>query len=124
MGLLEISKSELIKSFPTVPSTRETSATNGRSENESRKNLSEHEKRSNQGPSEKSVIEAIEKANKDLISQKVNLKFSIHKETKEIVVKVINTETKEVLREIPSEKILDLVAKMWERAGLFVDERR
>ena len=39
------------------------------------------------------------------------------------MVKVINSETNEVIREIPPEKILDLVAKMWELAGILVDER-
>ena len=52
------------------------------------------------------------------------LEFSIHEGTKEIMVKVINTDTKEVVREIPAEKILDMVAKIWELAGIIVDERR
>jgi len=39
-------------------------------------------------------------------------------------VKVLDSETNEVIREIPPEKILDMVAKMWELAGLIVDERR
>jgi flagellar protein FlaG len=52
------------------------------------------------------------------------MEFSIHEKTKEIMVKVINSDTKEVIREIPQEKILDMVAKMWEMAGILVDERR
>ena len=32
--------------------------------------------------------------------------------------------TNEIIREIPPEKILDMVAKMWDTAGLIVDERR
>lgn len=39
------------------------------------------------------------------------------------MVKVVNTETDEVIREIPPEKILDMVAKMWELAGIMVDEK-
>ncbi|HQD29771.1 flagellar protein FlaG [Acetivibrio saccincola] len=72
----------------------------------------------------KEIIDAIEKANKAIIGARTQLEFSIHEGTKEILVKVINTETKEVIREIPSEKILDMVAKMWELAGTLVDERR
>ncbi|HOA97185.1 MAG TPA: flagellar protein FlaG [Acetivibrio saccincola] len=72
----------------------------------------------------KEIIDAIEKANKAIIGARTQLEFSIHEGTKEILVKVINTETKEVIREIPSEKILDMVAKMWELAGILVDERR
>ncbi|MEW9669515.1 flagellar protein FlaG [Ammoniphilus sp. 3BR4] len=73
---------------------------------------------------EKSVIEAIEKANKALKGMQTNLQFSIHEKTKQIMVKVMNSETNEVIRELPPEKVLDMVAKMWEIAGLFVDEKR
>ncbi len=67
------------------------------------------------------LIEAIERANKSLTGVNTNFKFSIHEDTKAIMVKVINSETQEVIREIPPEKILDMVAKMWEIAGIFVD---
>lgn len=48
--------------------------------------------------------------------------FSVHEGTKEIMVKVINEDTNEVIREIPPEQILDMVAKMWELAGILVDK--
>ena len=67
------------------------------------------------------LIEAIERANNTLRGINTNFKFSIHEETKAIMVKVINSDTQEVVREIPPEKILDMVAKMWEMAGIFVD---
>ena len=73
---------------------------------------------------EKSVIEAIEKANKKMSGQDIGFEFSVHEKTKQIVVKILNTDTKEVIREIPSEKILDMVASMCEMAGLFVDQKR
>ncbi len=74
--------------------------------------------------SEKAVIEAIERANKALEGVYTSFEFSIHDETHEIMVKVLNRETKEVIREIPPEKLLDMVAKMWEMAGILVDEKR
>lgn len=74
--------------------------------------------------SEKAVVNAIEKANKALVMTKTQMEFSIHEKTKEIMVKVIDSNTKEVIREIPPEKILDMVAKMLELAGILVDERR
>jgi flagellar protein FlaG len=39
------------------------------------------------------------------------------------MVNLVDMQTKEVLKEIPPEKILDLVANIWERLGLLVDER-
>lgn len=74
--------------------------------------------------SEKTIISAIERANRALVLSNRALEFSVHEKTKEILVKVIDTETKEVIREIPSEKILDMVANILEMAGILVDERR
>lgn len=73
---------------------------------------------------EKTVINAIEQANKKLEGSAREFEFSIHEKTKQIMVKVLNRDTKEIVREIPSEKILDMVAAMCEQAGLFVDEKR
>lgn len=69
------------------------------------------------------VEESVEHLNRELKSMETNLRFSIHKKTKQIMVKIVDTNTSEVIREIPSEKILDMVAAMMERAGLFLDKR-
>ncbi|MCX7841534.1 MAG: flagellar protein FlaG, partial [Clostridia bacterium] len=74
--------------------------------------------------SEKFMTDAIEKANKALLGSNRHLKYSVHEKTKEIMVKVIDSETNEVIKEFPPEKILDMIAKMWEMAGIVVDERR
>ena len=73
---------------------------------------------------EKQWIKVIEKANKAIDGGTSSFEFSIHEQTKQIMVKVIDKETKEVIREFPPEKILDMIAKMWEVAGIIVDERR
>ncbi|MHB1126197.1 MAG: flagellar protein FlaG [Bacillota bacterium] len=82
----------------------------------------------NQGPLnekyvERGLIDIIEKANNSIMGPETMFKFSIHEGTKQIMVKVINKETEETIREIPPEKILNLVAKIWEIAGIIVDER-
>ncbi|AEM73699.1 flagellar protein FlaG [Caldicellulosiruptor acetigenus] len=73
---------------------------------------------------EDTLIKMINQANKAFEAKYTRLEFSIHKETHEIVVKVYDKETNELIREIPPEKILDIIAKLWELAGIFVDERR
>lgn len=73
---------------------------------------------------EKTIINAIERANKKISGSSMEFEFSVHEQTKQILIKVINSQTKEIVREIPSEKILDMVANMCELAGLFVDEKR
>ena len=86
--------------------------------------LSELERRGELPLSEKVLIDAIEKANRAISGANRRFEFSIHESTKQIMVKVINSDTNEVVREIPNEKILDMVARMWEMSGILVDERR
>lgn len=85
---------------------------------------SKHEEYNGIEISERMLIKTIEKANKELVIANRALEFSVHEKTKEIIVRVIDVETKEVVREIPSEKILDMLANMLELAGILVDERR
>ncbi|MBO8167958.1 MAG: flagellar protein FlaG [Thermoanaerobacteraceae bacterium] len=72
---------------------------------------------------EEQIIAAVERVNEAFDMHLTRFEFSIHEATREIVVKVKDAETGEVIREIPPEKILDMVAKMWELAGLIVDEK-
>jgi len=72
----------------------------------------------------KDLDSAVDLANKALFKNNTHLKFEIHEGTNEILVKIVDDVTGEVLREIPPEKILDMVAKLWEIAGILIDERR
>lgn len=58
----------------------------------------------------------VRRANRALEAVDIQAKFSIHEGTGEIVVKLEDINTGEVIREIPPEKLLDLVAKMREMA--------
>ncbi|WP_218076064.1 flagellar protein FlaG [Desulfuribacillus stibiiarsenatis] len=73
---------------------------------------------------EEDLIKAIEKANESFKGKNARFEYSIHEETKKIMVKIVNPTNDEVIKEIPSEKILDMVAKIWEMSGLLVDEKR
>lgn len=66
---------------------------------------------------------AIERSIKALEGANTALQVSVHEQTKSIMVKVLNRDTGEVIREIPSEKILDLTAKMMEFAGILIDRK-
>lgn len=74
--------------------------------------------------SDEQLIKAIEKAIRAVEGKTTTLEFSIHEKTKLIAVKVLDKSTGEIIREIPPEKSLDFVAKLWEMAGLIIDERR
>lgn len=49
--------------------------------------------------------------------------FGIHDATNRVTIKIIDKDTKEVLKEYPPEKTLDMIAKVWEMAGLLVDQK-
>jgi flagellar protein FlaG len=68
-------------------------------------------------------IDAINSTNEKLETHNRRIEFSIHDKTNDIMVKIVDRNTNEVIREIPPEKIKNMLANMLERAGLLVDER-
>jgi flagellar protein FlaG len=52
----------------------------------------------------------------------IGLQFSKHKDTGKTIVKVLNKENDEIIREIPAEDVLDLAVKMEEMIGILFDK--
>ena len=69
------------------------------------------------------VKNAVDDINKKIKPSHNNLQFSYHEKTHRISITVKNDEGK-VIKEIPPEKTLDMIAKAWELAGILVDEKR
>ena len=86
------------------------------------KDGSEGEGKEKQQASKKQIESAVNHANKQL--RKTGCQFSYHEGTKRVSIKIIDKETEEVIREIPPEETLEMVEKMWELAGILVDEKR
>ena len=72
--------------------------------------------------SEASIKDATSRANRSM--EQTRCEYSYHKETNRVSIKVIDKNTDKVIREIPPEKSLDMLQKMWEMAGILVDEKR
>lgn len=70
------------------------------------------------------VKSAIADINKRIRPTHTQCEFRYHEATKRISITVKDSETNEVIREIPPEKTLDMIAKSLELAGLLVDEKR
>ena len=49
--------------------------------------------------------------------------FGIHEGTNRIMIKIVDKESKEVLKEFPPEKTLDMITMVWEMAGILIDEK-
>lgn len=73
---------------------------------------------------ESTLLNAVEEINAKLSGQNVEVEVSFHEKTKEPIIKLVNTVSKEVIREIPPEKIVDMITAMCEMAGIYMDEKR
>lgn len=69
------------------------------------------------------VEKAAEKFNRLMNIIEKRWQVRVHEGTHRFMVKVIDQESGEVLKEIPPEKILDMVASFTKMAGILVDER-
>ena len=67
----------------------------------------------------------LKKAVNDLNKQMKNSEaiFGIHDKTNRVTIKIIDKTTTEVIKEYPPEETLDMIAKVWEIAGILVDEK-
>lgn len=72
---------------------------------------------------EEELRKAVSETNKMILGGESHFEFQVHEKTGTLMVKLVDNETKEVIKEIPPEKILDLVANIWELVGIIVDER-
>ena len=72
--------------------------------------------------SNEAVKKAVENLNKNLNHSEAV--FGIHEATNRVTIKIVDKNTKEVIKELPPEKTLDMISKVWEIAGLLVDEKR
>ncbi|MFZ7120921.1 MAG: flagellar protein FlaG [Eubacteriaceae bacterium] len=66
---------------------------------------------------------AVNETNKMIFGGNSHFEFQVHEKTGAMMVKLIDNNTNEVIKEIPPEKILDLVANIWELVGIIVDEK-
>ena len=67
------------------------------------------------------IKRAVEDLNKKM--KHTSCEFGIHESTNRVTIKIVDNDTKEVIKEFPPEETLDMIAKVWEVAGLMVDEK-
>lgn len=73
-------------------------------------------------PANETIKKAVEEINKK--AQNSEAIFGVHDATNRITIKIVDKDSKEVIKEFPPEKTLDMIAKVWEMAGILVDEKR
>lgn len=104
-----------IGSVPEIPAGEKAGG-------KSTEDLREGEKKEGQ-PMEKKVKDALSQVNNKIKNTRTGCEFTYHEETNRVSIKVIDKDTKEVIREIPPEKSIKMIEKLWELAGILVDEK-
>lgn len=72
-------------------------------------------------PSKEHIQKLVDEAQSVLRRVNAQLAFKVHEGTGRTLVQVVEKDTKEVLREIPPEKMLDVIAGIWRWSGIAVD---
>ncbi|MCL6477623.1 MAG: flagellar protein FlaG [Peptococcaceae bacterium] len=98
----------------------------GKTEGKAREDLARAVIAQNEAKDEQVHIKEVEKAvellNKTMENYNTELKFTLHEKSGEYMVKVINTKDNTVIREVPPEWVLDMVAYFKELIGIVVDK--
>lgn len=71
--------------------------------------------------SNEKIKKAVSEINKQM--SHTQCQFGIHERTGRVTIKLVDKETKEVLKEYPPEETLELIAKAWDLAGIKVDRK-
>ena len=65
----------------------------------------------------------IAEMNRKISNRNEEAVFGVHEKTNRIMIKILDKDTKEVVKEFPPEKTLDMIARIWEMAGILVDQK-
>lgn len=78
----------------------------------------------NKKVAQSTIDNTISETNSKIKVSNTQLKYSIDDETQRISIKIIDKDTDKVIREVPPEETLEAIKKIWEIAGIIVDEKR
>ena len=102
---------------PVTISVAKTDGTDGKDGQGAGNQNAEQQQASNE-----KIKKAVEQLNKNMPHSEAV--FGIHDGTNRVMIKIVDKDTKEVIKEFPPEETLDMIAKVWELAGIMIDERR
>ncbi|ETI69361.1 flagellar protein FlaG [Neobacillus vireti] len=99
-----------VKQIESIPKIKETPA-------------EKQEKPQQQVLTKEKTEKVINSMNDFLKASNSHLKFQFHEGLKEYYVSIVDDTTDEVIKEIPSKKLLDMYAEMTDYLGLLVDRK-
>jgi len=75
-------------------------------------------------PDRTEIHDMVSRLNKTVEDLNERISFSYHEKTNRVILKVIDSDTNEVVREIPPRDLIRLLEHIQEYMGMFVDESR
>ncbi|MCM1087290.1 MAG: flagellar protein FlaG [Muribaculaceae bacterium] len=107
----------------TTASVVQTQAEDSEEEKGAGEGAERQQMRNSQSANEQ-LKKAIAEMNRKINNSNEEAVFGVHEDTNRIMIKIVDKDTKEIIKEFPPEKTLDMIAKVWEMAGILVDEKR
>lgn len=72
---------------------------------------------------EKDVQKAVNKLNILFEDKQVHAEYEVYGKFHDITIRIVDDNTKQVIQEVPPKKIIDMIDKLCELAGVLVDEK-
>ena len=82
----------------------------------------QYQEERNQQKTNEQLKKAVDEFNKKMFNSEAV--YGVHEGTNRVMIKIVDRETKKVIKEIPPEKSLDMLERAWEIAGILMDEKR
>lgn len=77
----------------------------------------------NKQPNENDLQDITERLNDFMQTINTSIQFELHHETTTLMVQVVDSDTCKVIKEVPAHEFLDMVVKIRECIGAFLDEK-
>lgn len=124
----ETVQNEAVPAKKTVTASQKNTAFDEKSSNKDKEKMKAEEMEIVVGqekePSKSSIESTISEMNAQLKLTKTRCAYDYDEDTKRITIKVYDEENDELIREVPPEKSLEVLKRIWEMAGIMVDEKR
>ncbi len=79
---------------------------------------------SNKQPSQSTIGSVMSEVNQKIKPMRTRCEYSYDEPTKRVSIKVYDDDTDKLIREVPPEESLKMLQRVWELAGIMVDEKR
>ncbi len=125
ISLTDYKTEQKVQSAASVQQVKpvETNAVTAKTYMDKQDGAREEEKRDAQANANR-LKSILNETNNKIKPTRTRCEFSYVEDVNRVSIKVMDIDTDKVIREIPPEETLEMLQKLWEVAGLLVDEKR